>query len=598
MRVAIAALICYATVLINSNSAVAEFKEGEVNFVRNDRVLTWRTFNSGRFDLSENIDFNLNSNLSSSLNMATGSGLKDRWYDSVYNEAELGYKVNDKMEIEFTAKEDWNRDTFSKFGKSLLTISVDGNVKYRPFDSLDLAADVAQIYDRRFENEDKGTNLSGEVQYHVKPSSNFGTSVDISGSTSNLKRSHDTFQARSEMIYSHHLANVLLGFEDNRILRGYFSDVDRKGIEDRKRVEQNLFLTVSRGTFLNYRNRAAFEMSMALGNKRVDDSANNNEQSSKYRNNSEGDVKSFDIKIAKGAGKRVVAYWEAGYLLDDNNVERRNRSRAQTDISTMGKIGIGIGRSDSLSFVGWIKRTRIDTPIGVTNDRDELKFEGGVGYIRKFSNNLETGLDFRVLETHYVNIDASQSSQNKWIKSYQLSPSLVYKPLRSVMITHKVNLYANHMDYDFDLEANPRSNITRRVSSESWLNAELSSRTRISMGFMIENNDYGNLDRDNRKLPIEEGIRRFGDLLIEYKFANWITLSPMYVYAIRRDTDMDRNEIIRREVDQTFGINCSLFEGNDNDYHLVMSVKRIIRKTNKYPLRIRDYIDMNMRYEF
>ena len=598
MRVAIAALICYATVLINSNSAVAEFKEGEVNFVRNDRVLTWRTLNSGRFNLSKNIDFNLNSNLSSSLNMATGSGLKDRWYDSVYNEAELGYKVNDKMEIEFTAREDWNRDTFSKFGKSLLTTSVDGNVKYDPFDSLDLAADVAQIYDRRFENEDKGTNLSGEVHYHVKPSSNFDTSVDISGSTSNLKRSHDTFRARSEMIYSHHQANVLLSFEDNRILRGYFSDVDRKGIEDRKRVEQNLFLTVSRGTFLNYRNRAAFEMGMVLGNKRVEDSANNNEQSSKYRNNSEGDVKSFNIKIAKSAGKRVVAYWEAGYLLDDNNVERRNRSRAQTDISTMGKIGIGIGRSDSLSFVGWIKRTRIDTPIGVANDRDELKFEGGVGYIRKFSNNLETGLDFRVLETHYVNIDASQSSQNKWIKSYQLSPSLVYKPLRSVMITHKVNLYANHMDYDFDSEANPRSNITRRVSSESWLNAELSSRTRISMGFMIENNDYGNLDRDNRKLPIEEGIRRFGNLLIEYKFANWITLSPMYVYAIRRDTDMDRNEIIRREVDQTFGINCSLFEGKDNDYHLVMSVKRIIRKTNKYPLRIRDYIDMNMRYEF
>jgi len=154
------------------------------------------------------------------------------------------------------------------------------------------------------------------------------------------------------------------------------------------------------------------------------------------------------------------------------------------------------------------------------------------------------------------------------------------------------------MDYDFDSEANPRSNITRRVSSESWLYAELSSRTRISMGFMIENNDYGNLDRDNRKLPIEEGIRRFGDLLIEYKFANWITLSPMYVCAIRRDNDMYRNEIIRREVDQTFGINCSLFEGNDNDYHLVMSVKRIIRKTNKYPLRTRDYIDMNMRYEF
>lgn len=598
MRVAIAALICFALGFININSSIADAKKGEVNFIRTDRVLTWGTINSGRFDLSKNITFNLNSNLSSSLNMATGSGLKDRWYDSVYNEAKLGYTVTDNMEMEFTAREDWNRDTFSKFGKSLLTTSVDGSIKYRPFNSLDLAAGVGQMYDHRFENEDKGTNINGKMHYHVKPSRNFYTSVDISGTTSNLKRSHDIFRVRSEMMYNHNLTTISLDIEDNRRLRGYYSDVDPKRIEDRKRIEQNLSLIISRGSFNYYRDSAAFEMIMALRKKRVNDSANNNEQSSKYRNNSKGDVKDFGIKIAKGIGKRFLVYWEAGYHIDDNNVKRRIRSRAQTDISTLGKLGIGIGSSDSLSIIGWVKRTRIDTPVGVVNDRDELKFEGGIGYTHQFSNNLETKLDFRVLETHYVNIDASQSSQNKWIKTYQLSPSLEYRPLRSVQISHKVNLYANHMDYDFDSETNPRSNITRRVSSESWLYAELSSRTRISMGFMIENNDYGNLDRDNRKLPVEEGIRRFGNLLIEYKFADWITLSPMYIYTIRRDSDIYRNEVIRREVDQTFGIKGNIFKSKDGDYRLVISVKRIIRKTNKYPLRIRDYIDMNMRYEF
>jgi len=598
MRVAIAALICYAMVLINSNGAVAESREGQVNFIRNDRVLTWSTLNSGIFNLSKNIDFNLNSNLSSSLNMATGSGLKDRWYDSVYNMAELGYKVTDKIEMEFIAKEDWNRDTFSRFSKSLLTTSVDGNIKYRPFDSLDLAAGVEQMYDRRFENEDKGTNLSGKMRYQLNTSRNFNTFVDISGATSNLKRSYDIFHVRSEMVYSHHLTSISLGIEDNRRLRGYFSDVDRKQIEDRKRAEQNLSLNISRGSLLNFHDSTALEISMELGKKRVDDSANNNKQSSKYNNNSKGDIKDFGIKVARGVGKRVLAYWEAGYYLDDNNVERRTRSRAQTDISTMGKVGIGIGRSDSLSIIGWVKRTRIDTPLGVANDRDELKFESGIGYAHRFNNNLETGLDFRVLETHYVNIDASQSSQNKWIKTYQLSPSLEYKPLRSVRISHRVNLYANHMDYDFDSETKPRSNITRRVSSESWLYAELSSRTKISIGFMIENNDYGNLDSNSWRLPVEEGIRRFGDLLIEYKFADWITLSPMYVYSIRRDFDMVKNDIIRREVDQTFGIKGNLFKSENGDYRLVISVKRIIRKTNKYPLRIRDYIDMNMNYEF
>ncbi len=598
MRVVIAALICYAMGFIDSNGAICGTKEGKVNFIRNDRVLTWGTTNSGMFDLSKNVSFNLDSNLSSSLNMATGSGLEDRWYDSVYNNAELGYAVSDKMGMKFTASEDWNRDTFNKFGKSLLTTSFDSDFEYRPFDSIELNAGIGQMYDRRFENEDKGTTANGKMEYNVNTSRNLYTSLSVSGTTSNLKRSQDAFNLKSEVMYNNHLVRISLGLEDNRNLRGYFSDVDRIRIEDRKRTEQNISLVISRGSFNNYRESAAFEMNMALGNKRVDDTANNDEQSSKYKNNSKGSIKDFKIRAARGLGERVLAQFEAGYNLDENDVELNIRSRTQTDISTLGKLGIGIGRSDSLSFIGWAKRIRIDTPVGVTNDRDEFKFEGVVGYLHQFSNIFETRLDFRVLETHYVNIDATQSSQNKWIKTYQLSPSLEYKPLRSLRITHEVNLYANQMDYDFDSETNPRSNITRRIYSESWLYAELSSRTKISVGFMIENNDYGNLDRYNRKLPIEEGIRRFCDFFVEYKFADWIMLCPKYIYAIRRDTNADSDKIIRREVDQTFGIDGKLFQSKNGDYNFEISVKRIIRKTDKYPLRIRDYVDMSMSYEF
>lgn len=136
MRVATAALIFFVMELININSTIAEARNGGINFIRNDRVLTWQTINSGRFNLSKNTNLNLNSNLSSSLNLATGYGLKDRWYDSVYNTAELGYTLSDKMEMGFTAREDWNRDTLSKFGKSLLTTTFDGMLKYRPLEKL------------------------------------------------------------------------------------------------------------------------------------------------------------------------------------------------------------------------------------------------------------------------------------------------------------------------------------------------------------------------------------------------------------------------------------------------------------------------------
>ena len=97
MRVATAALIFFVMELININSTITEARNGGINFIRNDRVLTWQTINSGRFNLSKNTNLNLNSNLSSSLNLATGYGLKDRSYDSVYNTAELGYAHSDKM---------------------------------------------------------------------------------------------------------------------------------------------------------------------------------------------------------------------------------------------------------------------------------------------------------------------------------------------------------------------------------------------------------------------------------------------------------------------------------------------------------------------
>ena len=102
MRVAIAALIFFNVGFGKVMIADAELKVGEANFVRNDKVLAWQTVNSGRFDLSGKMILNLDSNLRTSLNMSTGSSLKDRWYDSVYNKAELEYAFSDKMGMTFS----------------------------------------------------------------------------------------------------------------------------------------------------------------------------------------------------------------------------------------------------------------------------------------------------------------------------------------------------------------------------------------------------------------------------------------------------------------------------------------------------------------
>ncbi|GAG36776.1 unnamed protein product, partial [marine sediment metagenome] len=243
---------------------------------------------------------------------------------------------------------------------------------------------------------------------------------------------------------------------------------------------------------------------------------------------------------------------------------------------------------------GRIKRTRIDTPQGFPNDRDELKVEGRILYSRYFADNFKTSLDFRVLETHYVNIDVSQASQNKWIKTYMLSPSLEYAPLEMLTVSHVVNIYANYMDYDFDSPFMPRSNISRKVSSESWIDIKLSHKTSVLMGAMFEENDYGRLNSEGSKIPAEEGLRRFGDIEVNYIFTNWLTLSPHYVYAVRHDWSMVENskEQIRREIDQTYGINCQLFKHENGSFDI--KIQRIIRKTARYPVRIRNYITMSL----
>ncbi len=591
------ALVFAAALGLASRAAdCQEGRRGEIAFERNDQVLNWKTDNSGTFRLNDRADFELNSSLSTSLNMTTGSA-EDRWYDTVNNRAVLDYRLSDRFELSLKAREEWNRDTMSRLGKSLLTTDGGAEIKYRPFRSLVLNADVGQLYDRRFENTDSGAIFKSGVRYDREGEGAFDVFVNGTGETSNLKRVRDAFNGVGRLQYRK--SGVIMGLEltDDFNRRGYFSDIDRSTIERRIRREQTLALTASRGNVNDITGSTAFDLSVDLGRRVITDSANDNEKSSKYRNNADGDIKGFSFTAGRRIMNAVTARWGAGYEKNDNGVERLSRRRTQTDVETLGQISFGIGASDSLMFNGWVKRTRIDTPSGVANDRDELKIEGGLLYLRRFSDNFETELDFRVLETHYVNIDVSQSSQNKWMKTYLLSPGVNWTPLSGLRVRHTVNLYANYNSYDFDSDFRPRSNISRRVTSETWVDYLFSDRTRVELGFMFEENDYGLLNTAGDKLPAEDGLKRFGDVKIEYVFTDWLTLIPGYVYSIRRDWTVSNEgtEPLRREVDQTYAIDCRLFGGGRGA--MLISAKRIVRKTVRYPLRIRNYITMTIRYE-
>ena len=571
---------------------------GGVRFNRNDKVLTWQTSNNGKYTLTDRLNMGLDSSLSTSVNMTTGRGIKDRWYDTVYNRADFTYEASDVLDLGFAAGEDWNRDTMSRLGKSLITSDWNGSASYRPVQGISLEGTAGYMIDRRFDQHDSGATVGVKARYDLEPVDSMTLSLDGNASTARLERPRDVYRAHAAASYlmDGYMLGLDLTEDSNR--RGYFSDVDRERIEDRTRRERELGLTVSSGDFGYLTGGTALELRFGTGRRIIDDTANDDPQSTKYRNNADGDTKTAGFRVGRQLMNRLGADWGFDYGKTANGVERRDRRRAQTDIRTGGGVYFGFARSDTVRVSGWVQRTRIDTPDGVTNDRDEFKVDGGVTWSRIFSDNFKTALDFRVLETHFVNIDVSQSSQNKWMKTYLFSPTVEYSPASSCAIRHTVIVYAKWITYDFDADYAPRSNISRRVSSETWMDWAVTRRATLKLGVLFEENDYGRLTSGGGKIPAEEGVKRFGDIAVEYRVTDWLTLTPMFVYSTRRDweTADGGRDPIRREIDRTYGLDCRLFSGENGS--VMLSGKRIVRDTDRYPTRIRNYITLNIQYGF
>lgn len=605
-----ATLLVLIPALLQPAGASAQNCAGRVKFERNDRLLTWQNESGGDFRLRPNLKLNYQSDLSTSLSMTTGSSLADRWYDRVYNVAKLDYALSDKLDLGFSMKEDWNKDTMSRVGSSFLTTDIGSSVGYRPFEGMELIGTAGHVNDERFENRDAGAVATGEMRYRWRPQGSLKrltAQMSLNGGTSTLRRANNSALVAATVSYVNPLATVSMDLRDNRSIRGYFAEstddtgvTERKDIEERASYDRNLSVAVTRGSLGGGWDASGVEVRMGLGDRRIEDSANDKDpKSPKYHTNSQGSLKDFTVRTGGALGRFIRGEWESGYNRNENNVQRAIRSRTQTDVFTRGTLDLALTRSDSLNVVARIKRTRIDTPAEVHNDRDELKVEGGLLYARRWAEDFNTALDFRVLETHYVNIDVTQSSQNKWNRTYRLAPSLSYTPSPALRVRHEVGVQADYMDYDFDKGAVPRSSITRRVSSETWLTAVLSPEVETTAGVMFEENEYGRLNAKGSKLPVEEGVRRWVDLSVRYEFARWLIFIPRYGYAVRKDRSVERGALERREIDQTYGMDVQIFENRTRGGHdFVIGCKRIVRETIGNAPQIRNYISMTLNYGF
>jgi len=82
-----------------------EVRDGEVSFIRNDKVLEWRTTNTGKIT-SRTDTVSTWKTTCQRTQYSDRSGSQGQMYDTVFNEAEIGCRLSDRMEVGVTARED------------------------------------------------------------------------------------------------------------------------------------------------------------------------------------------------------------------------------------------------------------------------------------------------------------------------------------------------------------------------------------------------------------------------------------------------------------------------------------------------------------
>lgn len=140
----------------------------------------------------------------------------------------------------------------------------------------------------------------------------------------------------------------------------------------------------------------------------------------------------------------------------DNNEFNLLKTRAYeldnhtTNFRLLSKTGIKITKNDTLLLSGMSSITKYDTPSEFNNsDRDEFLGLLSFGYRRKMSENVTLLLDFESHFNHQVNLKASRSASNFWMRSIKFAPSLVIQTKRFFMRPQPYVL-ANYTVYDFE----------------------------------------------------------------------------------------------------------------------------------------------------
>jgi hypothetical protein len=116
----------------------------------------------------------------------------------------------------------------------------------------------------------------------------------------------------------------------------------------------------------------------------------------------------------------------------------------------LSKTLINITLKDTFYLTGMSSITRFDTPSNDNNsDRDEFLGLISLGIGRRISENISLRIDGEAQFNHQVNLKASRSASNFWMRSIKLAPTVIFQT-KSFYMRPQPYVLANYTVYDFE----------------------------------------------------------------------------------------------------------------------------------------------------
>ena len=603
-------LLIIGTLLLLSPPAAGSIRYG-LSFSQNDNVFTWNhslsqmTWTMGELTVSGN------SSMSSTFNRhRPGTTQPDRWRDVNNTGLSVSYSFSKRISLGISARTSKTSDDVSKGKKEVATKNFSSTVSWRPFKSLSFSQSMGQSFDERMGQKASGLSYSTSVGVTPKFADRLSTSVSFSNSGNRSERKDFPINMNGSIGYRlNEGRNVSVSFSESRHKQKYYATWAETDGEvpllDRFNGSRNTSLNLDLGRLFGIEANG----SANYAHSEVDDEANDDPQSSKHKMNYTKEGFGWSGKLSGTLFDRLPVSGGASYNWNEIDYGKDRLDKKSSQLSMDASVGFGLAKADSLALFGRMTIRRSDTPDPEEhNDRDELARYAKLTYSRRFQSGLKLNCTLSTTQNHFIYLSSERSGNNKWTRTYTLTPGLRYHPSERLSLSQSYSLSANYQEYDYDKLLNPdapRSYLSRRASVGNTFQWRISGQTNINCGYTFRMEDEGRLyekDGQWKQAISKDGVDHSANFSVSYRAAA-LSVSPGYTYSLRQDWghtyDQNGTETRARSAKNVSkGYSMTITYNPSRKNTLTLSLRRTSRERWKRKRDVRDTISVNYSHTF